>query len=891
MANPDDQDSNQDAQPPIDQNLSDQSGTDREGRWSQEFPPEKNAGAVFRQAPTTFERIRDEEVLKGGEVFGPFESEEEWELAKWLIKNVGANQMEAFLKLPIVRQRIDAQYRTKTDLLELVDSLPGGVKWECEELTIQGDCLDINGKPLTETLELWHRDPVEIMKELIGNPLFKDVMAYEPQKVFVDAEGKNRVINEMWTADWWWKVQEQLPKGATVAPVILSSDKTTLSQFRGDKSAWPLYLTLGNISKSIRRQPSSHSTVLIGYIPVGKYDCYTDKSKQFARYRVFHYCVRLVLESLAKAGREGVKMVCSDGYERWMWPIIAAYVADYPEQCLVACCMENRCPICKVGRDERGMHAENPLRDKNETLDLLRRQEENTHTLASSKLYQDLGLRHVVPPFWADLPFCNIFEAFTPDLLHQLHKGVFKDHLVKWCTAIVGEKEIDSRFRAMSGYAGLRHFKNGISSVSQWTGREHKEMERVFVGLLAGAVEDRVLKAVKSILDFIYFASLHSHTSSTLQGLQTALDEFHAHKSVFIELEARYPGHFNIPKIHSMEHYRMLIELFGSADGFNSESPERLHIDYAKDAYRASNKKDFLIQMTVWLQRQESVDRWTVFLEWMKHGSLAPDEIIDTVPLPHDDQPLDETEDNNTDQVHTPTAALNYKVTAKHAPALQSVPASQIVADQHASQFIPALSKFLRHRGGSIIPQPFDTFGLYKWIKFRLPDIPEASCKKLDDVVRAIPPIPSVGRCQAQLAVIDFALVRTGEQNKHTDGTILQGLRVAQVRVIFRLPQIYGVQIVHPLAYIEWFTPFSPPDTTSGLYSVSRSTRMHQPYAEIIEVNRLVRGCHLIPKFGRHINAAWTSANVGDLCHSFFINPYLDIHTFCALNNSMPGCF
>ncbi|KAH7907715.1 hypothetical protein BJ138DRAFT_1014064 [Hygrophoropsis aurantiaca] len=870
------------------QNPSDEPGTHREGRWSSEFPSDKNAGAVFQKGLTTFERIRDEEILKPGEVLGPFESEEEWELAKWLIKNVGANQMEVFLKLPIVRERISAQYRTKSDLLGLVDSLPGGVKWDCEEITIQGDCVDNNGKPLTETLELWHRDPVEIMKELVGNPLFKDVMAYEPQRLFVDAEGENRVINEMWTADWWWNLQSRLPDGATIAPIILSSDKTQLSHFRGDKSAWPLYLTLGNISKSIRRQPSSHSTVLIGYIPVGKYDCYTDKAKQFARYRVFHYCVRLVLESLAKAGREGIKMVCSDGYERWMWPILAAYVADYPEQCLVACCMENRCPICKVGRDDRGTHCETPLRDKQETLDLLRRQDNNTHTPASSKLYQELGIRHIVPPFWADLPHCNIFEAFTPDLLHQLHKGVFKDHLVKWCTAIVGEKEIDARFRAMSDYPGLRHFKNGISSVSQWTGREHKEMERVFVGLLAGAVDNRVMKAVKSVVDFIYFASLHSHTSSTLCGLQHALDEFHAHKTVFIELEARYPEHFNIPKIHSMEHYRMLIELFGSADGFNSESPERLHIDYAKDAYRASNKKDYLIQMTVWLQRQENVDRWAVFLEWMKHGSLAPDQVIDTTCIqPEEDLPLDETEDIEHLQAQVTMTKHNYKVAVKHAPALQSVAACQIVTDQRAPQFIPALAKFLRTHGGSIVPQPFDTFGLYKWIKFCLPNIPEASRHKLNNMVRAIPPIPSMGQRQAQPAVIDPALVRTGEQNKYTDSTILQGLRVAQVRVIFRLPQIYGVQSVHPLAYVEWFTPFSSPDSTSGLYSISRSTRMHQPYAEIIEVTRLVRGCHLIPKFGRHIINTWTSVNVGDICDSFFVNPYIDIHTFCALNNRM----
>lgn len=51
---------------------------------------------------TAFEHIRDDQILTGCEVLGPFADEEEWELAKWLIKNVGHNQTEAFLKLPIV---------------------------------------------------------------------------------------------------------------------------------------------------------------------------------------------------------------------------------------------------------------------------------------------------------------------------------------------------------------------------------------------------------------------------------------------------------------------------------------------------------------------------------------------------------------------------------------------------------------------------------------------------------------------------------------------------------------------------------------------------------------------------------------------------------------------
>ncbi|KAJ6453502.1 hypothetical protein C8R45DRAFT_765134, partial [Mycena sanguinolenta] len=105
-------------------------------------------------------------------------------------------------------------------------------------------------------------------------------------------------------------------------------------------------------------------------------------------------------------------------------------------------------------------------------------------------------------------------------------------------------------------------------------------------------------------------------TTRSLSSLDTALDGFHENKDIFLELGAHSQGHFNIPKIHSMEHYAPGIRLFSSAAGFNTEAPERLHIDYAKDAYRASNKKDYIAQMTVWLQRQEAIDRFMAYLAW-----------------------------------------------------------------------------------------------------------------------------------------------------------------------------------------------------------------------------------------------------------------------------------
>jgi hypothetical protein len=140
----------------------------------------------------------------------------------------------------------------------------------------------------------------------------------------------------------------KLPCGSTVAPVILASDKTQLTNFSRDKQAWPVYLTIGNISKATRRKPSAHATVLLGYIPVSKFECFAEECRSHKLHQFFHDCMKTLLEPLERAGREGVAMVCADGYCCKVYPIVSAYVADYPEQCLITCIHENSCPLCLV---------------------------------------------------------------------------------------------------------------------------------------------------------------------------------------------------------------------------------------------------------------------------------------------------------------------------------------------------------------------------------------------------------------------------------------------------------------------------------------------------------------------------------------------------------------
>ncbi|KIY61462.1 hypothetical protein CYLTODRAFT_362860 [Cylindrobasidium torrendii FP15055 ss-10] len=228
---------------------------------------------------------------------------------------------------------------------------------------------------------------------------------------------------------------------------------------------------------------------------------------------------------------------------------------------------------------------------------------------------------NVTEPFWDGLPYTNIFTSQTSDVLHQLYQGVVK-YLIEWCQVLLTEQELDRRIRRMPQALGLRHFKNGISALSQISGTKRKNMAKLLLGCIVDELHPRAITACRAVLDFVYLAQYPTHDDDTLTYLTDALALWHAHKDYFIQIGVR--DQFELPKFHSLEHYVETIKLFGVTNNYNTEMFERLHIDFSKKGWHASNKRDEFTQMTTWVTRRENVHRFERYLKWaaQEHAAL-----------------------------------------------------------------------------------------------------------------------------------------------------------------------------------------------------------------------------------------------------------------------------
>jgi hypothetical protein len=504
----------------------------------------------------------------------------------------------------------------------------------------------------TTSVDLYHRDPIMAIQSLLDRPTLREHMDFIPRKVWTDEDQSTRVYNEIMTGEWAWRtqvsppslsadclltsvLQETLPIGGSLIPVLLGSDKTHLTNFAGDKQAWPLYLSIGNIKSDVRNKPTWRAWILLAYVPIIKFGHPKSAVRTALQARLFHKTLKMILKPLVSAGTVGVRLTDSFGQIRLSFPRVAAYLADLPEQNLINLNGMNHNPSMLAGYECLGDGRKHPPRTSKWILSTVQKicQAVDPNDIpAYIKVAAEYGMNGVHKPFWEDLPGYETELCLSPDILHGLHR-FWRDHILNWVLELVASDEVDRRLRALQPVVGMRHFSKGIDSLTQWTGREDRELQRVLLATVAGSPKicPVTMSCLRAFHDFLYLAQYTSQDDTTVQYLANALNRFHVLKDIFIRNGARRGKknlilHFNIPKLANLHLYANHIVQMGSSPQFSTEVTETYHQEMAKKAFEATNKKDYHVQMVQHVERSDSVSLMNELLSYVK--DLAVDQAV-----------------------------------------------------------------------------------------------------------------------------------------------------------------------------------------------------------------------------------------------------------------------
>ena len=493
------------------------------------------AGKLFGEATKIYRAHKLATASKPWNPWAPFANSHDFSLARWMIvNNIPKEQIKSYLNSGLDRFESPdikdadcirdgfADYLWETtdhgaietttwlryDLPTITLAKPkANTRFEKRD-RIAAKLSSRNRAELEDKTTVYYRDVMKCIQLLLGQLAFKDHMDYQPVQLYDDSG--NRVYNEISSGNWWWKTQQEIPDGGTLIPVLLASDKTQLTTYSGDKSGWPLYMSIGNIRKDVRRKTSNNAWILIGLLPIPPKGCGRALSDE-----IFHRSIDRILQPLAAVDPKGngYEFHCGDGNIRRGYPIIAAWIGDYPEYRTITGCINMLCPVCEIPAKEMGHANFKPKRqyDPNNP-------QYCSHRERKKEVYQEMIERKADPAAWAAVgmrpgfcnplwkyPLCDIYRLWQPDELHVFFIGLVKTLIGEWlipfCAARDYERRFHRRFQRVPRYPNLKRFKKAFHEVQSgsWQGKEMRMMAR-FLNLVVGPMFYNEVKMLRSTL-------------------------------------------------------------------------------------------------------------------------------------------------------------------------------------------------------------------------------------------------------------------------------------------------------------------------------------------------------------------------------------------------------
>lgn len=189
-----------------------------------------------------------------------------------------------------------------------------------------------------------------------------------------------------------------------------------------------------------------------------------------------------------------------------------------------------------------------------------------------SRTLKSVGAHRTEVSFW-HWSWSNIYTSVGMDPLHELLKGLFGSHLLKWLWDYYGQSglglaEFEQRWSDIPVHQGIKRFDGGISNRKQLNGTDYKSIIAQIVPIIiATVIDDRVPLCFEAFADIYYLITRPSHTASTLIELQGAIKKFEANRDVFLQFSR---SNFGFVKMHCLIHYESAIMNYGAVAGIMS---------------------------------------------------------------------------------------------------------------------------------------------------------------------------------------------------------------------------------------------------------------------------------------------------------------------------------
>ncbi|KAJ6463659.1 hypothetical protein DFH09DRAFT_1267437 [Mycena vulgaris] len=760
------------------------------------------------------------------------------------------------------------------DLYETIDTTTvGDAPWKCLQTEPFNPAPDAPAWA-RQRYEVWYRDPDVVIANMLDNPDLDGAFDTTPY-VHLDADGK-RHWSDFMSANFAWRhcdrIYEDDPstEGAMYTPIFFGSDKTTVSVATGDVEYHPGYISLGNPHNNMRR--AHRNTVMpFVFLAIPKSDRKYDSDPVFRKFKrqLYHSSLAAVLSTLKSGMKKPVVRRCPDGHFRRVIYDFGPFIADYPEQVMLAGIVQNWCAKCTaLSTDLDGKICGRRTHDLTDEL---------MASFSPDLLWDSYG----IDPFTRDFPRADIHEMLSSDLLHQVIKGSFKDHLVTWVGEYLylahskGEAdaimdEIDRRIAATPAFPCLRRFKQG-RRFKQWTGDDSKALMKVYLPAIKDLVPDEVVQAIAAFLDFCYLVRRADFYEVTLDSVDAAVRKFHTHREVFKVHGVRTdtPGGstaFSLPRQHSMVHYRHGIEEYGAPVGVCSSITESRHITAVKKPWRRSSRYEALSQM---LQTNQRLDKLAAArADFVERGMLPPTYA----------PPVADPDDDDGGPVDTIRVEGNVVLARTRERRYPRYP-SELAQHIHLPSFPALLVNFLTDQlhsdsysdnGSDIDQSDIDTTPISVFhsavATFYAPSDPSGLRGMRRERIRSTPSWRKHGaRRDCAFAVED------------QDKPGFRGMSVVRVKLLFSFTHD-GVD--YPCALVEWFKKVGrSPDIYTGMWVVEPEYRGKNRLVTILHLDSLLRGAHLIPVFGSsHIPVGFPFKHSLDAFKAFHVNKYIDHH-------------